>query len=211
MEAAAPGGIKSRFPVKPVTPPARIHPEAPQSGEVDSDELLMERFCSGDSGAFDALFRRHAKMVHAFLTRLSGTKAAADDLTQTAFLSVVRARARFRRGAAFKPWLYAIAANAARDLRRRRRDESTEDGEVAANLAAESPEPRDTGLENAVRSALTRLPEKYRETIVLHRYEGLSFTEIAEVLDVPVGTAKIRAHRGYEQLREMLRGVWEET
>jgi RNA polymerase sigma factor (sigma-70 family) len=169
----------------------------------------MERFCVGESGAFDELFRRHAKVVHAFVYRLSGSAAAADDLTQTTFLSVVRARSRFRKGAAFKPWLYAIAANAARDLRRRRRDESTEDGGVPQNLAAETAEPADPGMEKAVRAALLKLPSKFREVIVLHRYENLSFGEIAEALEIPIGTAKIRAHRGYEQLRESLRGVWE--
>ena len=133
--------------------PARIPSEEQPSDRGGSDELLMERFCAGDSGAFDELFRRHAGTVHAFLTRLSGNRAAADDLTQTTFFSLVRARARFRKGAAFRPWLYAIAANAARDLRRRRRDEATDDGAVPSNLQAEVAEPADPGLERAVRAA----------------------------------------------------------
>lgn len=108
-----------------------------------TDEALMEAFRGGDAQAFDALFRRHAPLVRGYLLRLvMGDHAQADDLVQATFLSVVRARGRFLRGARFKPWLYAIATNAARDARRRRKLEAvTDDGslpdqEVVAGLAA---------------------------------------------------------------------------
>ena len=88
----------------------------------EPDEMLMERFLGGDTSAFDALFLRYAVRVHAYLRRMVGTTTA-DDLTQTTFLSVVRSRDRFQRGARFRPWLYAIASNAARDFVRRARFE----------------------------------------------------------------------------------------
>jgi RNA polymerase sigma-70 factor (ECF subfamily) len=172
----------------------------------ESDEVLMERFCAGDAVAFDALFDRHARAVRAYLANLVGDAAAADDLTQVTFVSVVRARGRFLKGSRFTPWLYAIATNAARDSRRRRAKETL----VAEPPREDGVEPvtRDAGLEKAVRSALATLPEAQREAIVLHRFQELSFKEIAQALGLTESAVKVRAHRGYERLRELLQGVW---
>lgn len=171
----------------------------------------MERFCKGDAGAFDALFTRYSRPLHGYLARLTGDAASAEDLTQATFLSLVRSRGRFQRGSAVKPWLYAIATNAARDHGRRRRPEAlSHDGELPNDAAAELPPERDAGLERAVRAALAQLPENQREVIVLHRFEGLSMSEIAQTLGAGESAVKVRAHRGYERLRTMLRGIWEE-
>src|SRR5688500_15057899 len=117
---------------------------------LETDEELMERFVAGDTGAFDALFSRHAKPLQGYLTRFAGRSAAAD-LVQTAFLSLVRARGRYQKGARFRPWLYAIAANAARDsLRRGKAEELTEDGSVPQDVGVEPAPLRDAGLERAV-------------------------------------------------------------
>src|SRR5687767_6008995 len=97
---------------------------------AESDEVLMERFCLGEEAAFDALFGRYHQAIHAFLTRLVKSPTSAQDLTQATFLSVVRARGRFQKGARFKPWLYAIATNAARDQLRRKVEELTPEGEL---------------------------------------------------------------------------------
>lgn len=166
----------------------------------------MARFCEGDSAAFDALFQRYARPVHGYLARLSGSAATADDLVQHTFLSLVRARGRFQAGSRFKPWLYAIATNAARDYQRRgkRPEELTEEGELPATLAADTPGPRDAGLERAVQTALERLPEGQRLPIIMHRFEGMGFAEIAEVLGLTESAVKVRAHRGYARLRELL-------
>ena len=67
---------------------------------------------------------------------------------------------------------------------------------------------RDPGLEKAVRAALAQLPDAQREAILLHRFEGLSFAEIAEHVGLTESAVKVRAHRGYERLRELLKGVW---
>lgn len=173
----------------------------------------MERFIEGDAGAFDALFRRHAAPVRGFLFRLLGSPAAADDVTQVTFLSVVRARGRFERGARFKPWLYAIAANAARDLHRRRRPEELVAPEELPQASAEAsgPEPRDAGLEKLVRAALAQLPEGQREVIAMHRFQELSFAEIGDALGITETAAKVRAHRGYVRLRELLGHLKEGT
>ncbi len=166
----------------------------------------MLRFCDGDVKAFDVLFTRHAGAVRAYLHRMTGSAASADDLTQAAFLSVVKARGRYMRGAAFRPWLFAIATNAARDLHRRRKGEEL--APEPASTETVDPKVRDPGLERHVREALVKLPEPQREAILMHRFEGMSFGEIAETLGVSEGAVKVRAHRGYERLRELLRGVW---
>jgi RNA polymerase sigma factor (sigma-70 family) len=174
----------------------------------ESDEVLMARFCDGNQSAFDSLFSRHAAPLRRYLARFSGSIALADDLTQAAFLSVVRARGRFEQGQKFKPWLYAIATNVAKDTHRRRKHETlvaevepTEVGELFV---------RDRGLEKAMRTALSQLPEAQRSAIVMHRFEGLSFAEIAQAEGASESTVKVRAHRGYEKLRELLRDIWKE-
>ena len=168
----------------------------------------MERFSHGDSAALDALFRRHSGAVHGYLQRLTGSGTLAEDLVQQTFVSLVRGRGRFVRGAKFKPWLYAIATNAARDAHRRGKFERvSDDGTVGAKETVE-PIERDAGLARQVHAALAQLPGAQREAIVLHRFEGLSFGEIAEVTGLSESAVKVRAHRGYEKLRELLRGVW---
>jgi RNA polymerase sigma factor (sigma-70 family) len=170
----------------------------------------MERFIQGDQSAFDALFARHATPVRGYLRRLTQSVSAADDLTQVTFLSLVRARGRFIAGARFKPWLYAIATNAARDHARRARSSEalTDTGELP-NDGGEEMAVRDAGMEKAVHAALQKLPEAQRNAILQHRFQNLSFAEIAEAEGVSESAVKVRAHRGYEQLRELLKGVWE--
>lgn len=168
----------------------------------------MERFIDGDAPAFDLLFSRHVAMLRAYLNRMVGSSAVADDLTQATFISMVRGRGRFIRGSKVKPWLYAIATNAARDWKRRSRFENvSDDGSLPDEPAEETPI-RDVGLEKAVKAALALLPGPQREAIVMNRYEGLTFAEIAAHAGVTESAVKVRAHRGYERLRELLKGLW---
>lgn len=168
----------------------------------------MDRFIDGDARAFDLLFARHGRTLRAYLHRLVGSAAVADDLTQATFISVVRGRGRFQRGARVKPWLYAIANNASRDWRRRTKFEAVTDEGELPETEAEPALHRDPGLEKAVKAALAQLPEAQREAIVLNRFEGLSFAEIALHAGVTESAVKVRAHRGYERLRELLKGIW---
>jgi RNA polymerase sigma factor (sigma-70 family) len=171
----------------------------------------MERFCQGDRAAFDTLYGRYVGPLLGFLTRLAGNPSAAEDLVQSSFLSVVRSRGRFTPGARFRPWLYAIATNAARDLARRQRSqELTPEGELpAAGLATEMAL-RDVGLERRVQQALAILPEGQRLPILMHRFEGMSFSEVAEAMGLTETAVKVRAHRGYTRLRELLADLKEE-
>ena len=170
----------------------------------------MVRFVDGDRGAFEALFERYREPVYAYLSRIVD-KRTSEDLLQTTFLSVIRARGRFDRGARFKPWLYAIATNAARDfLRRHRAEQLTAEGELSAHEEATGAPEVDPGLQKAVERALRQLPEGQRLAIVMHRFQNLTFAEIAEALDLTESAVKVRAHRGYQRLRESLKELWEE-
>jgi RNA polymerase sigma-70 factor (ECF subfamily) len=169
----------------------------------ESDEVLMRRYRDGDEAAFDALFQRHAPRVHGFLLRHVGQRALADDLLQGTWLHVHRARATFRDGERFTPWLYTIANNL-------RRDEGRRGARERADLSRDGrlPEPRgdqpDHELQERVQAALQAIPESYREVIVLHRWHDLGFVEIARMLGTTEGAVKLRAHRGYLALREQL-------
>lgn len=169
-----------------------------------TDEELMERFCQGDAQAFDALFVRKAPELQAFLTRLVRDPALAEDLLQLTFLSVSRSRDRFERGARVSPWLYAIAANAARDALRRRKRTREEAASVLEALPADAAPERDPALARRLDQALATLPLPQREAVVLHHVMGWSFEEMAAALGTTSTAMRIRAHRGYEKLRVLL-------
>ncbi len=137
----------------------------------------------------------------------------AEDLVQQTFLSVIRSRGRYERGQPVGPWLLTIAANAARDLLRRRHrsveDLAKTDGpQVEIGVA---PEVSDPGARRQIEAAFAALPEQQREAVILHKLQGWSFEQIADSLQISVTAARIRAHRGYAKLRESLSGLEEGT
>ena len=174
--------------------------------DAPSDDTLMQRFCRGEEAAFDMLHQRYAAPVLAYLTRMLRDPALAEDLLQTTFLSFVRSRGRYEAGTNVRAWLYAIATNAARDAVRRHRvrPERLTDTGVPPDRVADDAIPRDPAAARAVQTALAKLPADQREAVVLHKLQELSFEEIAVALGISVGAAKVRAHRGYQRLRELL-------
>jgi RNA polymerase sigma factor (sigma-70 family) len=172
-----------------------------------SDEELMERYQQGDSRAMEAIFERHASGVHAFLSRMVNDRALADDLLQTTFLSVVRSADRFQSGLRLVPWLLTIAGNAARDTLRRKKlqvEVLHDDDETQAPEPSVEPAMSDPGQRRNIEAAFAQLPVQQRECVVLHKLEGMSFEQIAQMLEITETAARIRAHRGYEKLRELL-------
>jgi RNA polymerase sigma-70 factor (ECF subfamily) len=170
----------------------------------------MLQLCQGDAHGFEQLFQRYGVAIHAYLSRWVGP-VHADDLTQTTFMSVLRGRGRFDANAKFRPWLYAIATNAARDLLRRRRAEQlTATGELPRREAEAVTSIDCDERAEAVRRALAKLPEKMRLPILMHRFHNLSFAEIAVALDISESAVKVRAHRGYKRLRVLLQTLRED-
>ncbi|MFY0568150.1 RNA polymerase sigma factor [Archangium lansingense] len=172
-----------------------------------TDEELMERFCDGDQEAFEALFARHAGRVQGYLARMVRDGPLAEDLLQTTFLSVIRARGRYELGTRFAPWLLTIAANAARDALRRRQHVEAMSQERDASPSSVAPGVGDPGMRRRIEDALQQLPPDQREAVILSKVEGWSFEEIASMRGISVGAARVRAHRGYEKLRQLLDGL----
>ncbi len=168
-----------------------------------TDEVLMQRFCGGDTTAFDALFVRLSPQVKGFLTHMVRDRALAEDLLQTTFLSVVRSRDRYQSGAQVAPWVFAIAANAARDALRHQNLRVEVASETHADVGIETPM-GDPGLRTEIEKAFAALPEAQREAVLLHKVHGLTFDQIAEAAGTSSTAVRIRAHRGYERLRVLL-------
>jgi RNA polymerase sigma-70 factor (ECF subfamily) len=183
-----------------------------------SDEELLVAHLSGEPLVFDALLARYANGVFAFLVKFVGNNAVADDLTQETFLQVHTAAATFDRERSFKPWLYTIAANKARDyLRTRvRRTEVSldqpasgdEDAPSGADqlAAADNARPQEIEREETrrhVRRMIEQMPEHLRMILILGYYQQLPYADIAEILDIPVGTVKSRLHAAVQHFAKM--------
>jgi RNA polymerase sigma-70 factor (ECF subfamily) len=181
-----------------------------------TNEALMASYVQGDARSFNQLFARLAPAVHKFFVSSFRCPAVADDLLQTTFLKFHRARADYNPAFEVKPWLFTIAARVRLDeLRRRYAAPPASSEEELANVVDEHDGVARTAEQQsvlrdrqlAVQRALERLPEAQRVVIHLHRYERMTFAQIAEVLGTTAGAVKLRAFRGYEQLRAELKGV----
>lgn len=176
-----------------------------------SDEELVAAFQGGDASAFDTLVGRWERKIQGAIYRVLGAEEDARDLCQEVFLKAYRALGTFKQEARFSSWLYQIALNACRDRLRRRRGRtqvSLDDLEGAHEPLHAGPSALDLveaqDLARAVQAAMDTLPHEQREVIALKEYQGLTFVEIAETLDVPVSTVKTRLYRGLGQLRQQL-------
>ncbi|MEL6546503.1 MAG: RNA polymerase sigma factor [Myxococcota bacterium] len=175
---------------------------------AQTDEQLMSAYCAGDQAAFRELFGRYGERLALAALRIVGDEAAARDVVQQTFLQLHRARNDYDPSRSFRPWLYTIAMNLARDERRRqgRRREDALDMEPEADLGAQHPEQVVATQERrrVMASALATLSEDQRQVVVLHWYEGLSFPEIAQTTGAGLSAVKVRAHRAYKKLRAVL-------
>jgi len=170
----------------------------------------MAQYVAGDRAAFRRLFEVLAPKIRAFFLRSFSDAAVADDLTQATFLKLHRARASYRVDLPLKPWVFTIAAGVRRDeLRRRyrlpRQVDEAELERAESEAAPGAPSPALADELEQVRQAVARLPESQRVVVHLHRYEDLTFEQIAEVLATTPGAVRVRASRAYEKLREELR------
>lgn len=167
---------------------------------------LMVAYQSGDAMAFDLLYDAMAGPVFGYLRSLTRDATRAEDLLQETFLSVHRARHTYDPSRSARAWIYAIAHNvflmAVRASGRRKRHEDL--AEDALPDVPVPPEVESLAERELLAAALSRLPSDRREALHLHHVVGLSFQEIGAVLGVSAGAAKLRAHRGMVELRELL-------
>ncbi len=180
-----------------------------RSANVLSDEQLARNVQRGRTADLAALVERHHSSLLGFLYRLTGgDRPLAEDLTQEAFLRALRSIRQYRLAQRFKPWLYAIAVNAARDHFKRadtRYAATVSDDDLLGLVAPIEWDDAPVDAGQQVAAALAALPAHQREAIILRYYQDLSLAEIAEVLAIPIGTVKSRLSLGLRQLRLWLK------
>jgi len=173
---------------------------------ADADLELVERARKGDLDAFGNLVARHQAGLVRYLTHMVSNVSDAEDVAQEALLRAHRALKDFRGQSAFKTWLYQIATNAARthlDKRRTRREDQTHDVAEMEIGSGEQVERRIVAHDQ-LRRALAELPDEWREAVLLRDIEGLDYREIAEALDIPIGTVESRIFRGRQRLKQIV-------
>lgn len=163
------------------------------------DAGLVQAFRDGDPGAFRVLYGRYARGVYRFCARLLGDAALAEDAFQDVWLRVYEHRREFR-GGNFRVWLFRIAHRVCINYRRRRFPEPLEEDPVHGEGEYEE----DPYLREQVQRALLRLPESLRTVLLLREYEECSYAEIAAILGIEEGTARVRVYRARQLLRKWL-------
>jgi RNA polymerase sigma-70 factor, ECF subfamily len=170
-----------------------------------SDGELIQRVGAGDQNAFETLYERFARAVFGLALRRLGDREHAEDAVQDTFTSLWRSAGSYRpeRGAG-APWLYAVARNAIVDRARARREITGEPPEVASTEAGPD-ERAEVGWQAfVVHRAFAELPGSERSVLELAYWSGLSQSEIAEFLNIPLGTVKTRTRNGLSRLADML-------
>lgn len=188
----------------------------------DSDKQLVERVQKGDKRAFDLLVLKYQYKVHAIVSRFIRDFDEVGDVVQEAFIKAYRAIGNFRGDSQFYTWLYRIAVNTAKNylVARNRRppssDVDVEDAEFYSGSEmlkdVDSPESllyRDE-LQKVVTDAIEGLPEDLRTALSLREFDGLSYEEIATVMDCPVGTVRSRIFRAREAIDNRIKSLMDD-
>lgn len=187
---------------------ATIHVMArPMTDGAMTDGELIARVGDGDSGAFETLYRRYSRPVFALALRRLGDRGRAEDAVQETFASIWRSAGSYRqeRGPG-APWLYAVARNAIVDRRRTLGPPPAESVEEASGEAGPDERAESSWTAWRVHRALAELPEHERQLIELAYWGGLSQSEIAEFLGIPLGTVKTRTRSALSRLADLLEG-----
>lgn len=186
-----------------------------------TDEQLLELYLNGTLPAFEALVERYQRELYHFLVRFLGDRAAAEDVFQETFLQVHQSGEQFDLSRRFRPWLFTIAANKARDLMRSQARRPTnplqadispgdgESGQFIDLMAADVPSPDESlsreELQGSVRGVVMGLPEHLREILLLSYFHQFPYKQIADILEIPLGTVKSRLHAAVGQFAERWR------
>jgi RNA polymerase sigma-70 factor (ECF subfamily) len=187
-------------------------------GEREADQLLVERVQAGDKQAYGLLVAKYQRKLLRLVSRLVKDSAEAEDVAQEAFIKAYRALPNFRGESAFYTWLYRIGVNTAKNwliAHGRRVPTSTDVDSEEAESYGEADLLRDVDtperllmskqIGETVNLAMAALPEELRTAITLREIDGLSYEEIAEVMDCPIGTVRSRIFRAREAIAQKLR------
>ena len=188
-------------------------------GDREIDQQLVERVQRGDKQAFDLLVIKYQRKLARLISQFIRDSAAVEDVTQEAFIKAYKALPTFRGESAFYTWLYRIGINTAKNylISQKRRAPTTVDGfdnEDAENFddggklrEINTPESElmSKQIAQTVNHTLDALPEELRTAIILREIEGLSYEEIADAMDCPIGTVRSRIFRARDAISEELR------
>ncbi len=203
---------------------AALRPGEPTAGlreqlDPKSDAAIMLRVAEGDEAGFNYLATKyHRPMIH-FLYRMVGNQAVAEELAQEVFLRVYRARSSYRAEARFTTWLYRIATNLAvnhaRDTRHERSaqtvylDQPDEESGTTPDVADDEPTAEQQLLRDermtAIRRHVMALPERQRTAVLMHKYQGMDYRQIGDVLKLSESATKSLLFRAYQTLRDKLK------
>jgi len=178
---------------------------------VNDESHLIDESLRGNSTAFGSLVERHQERLYNAISQFLGDRVEAEDVVQEAFVQAYLKLESFQRNSAFYTWLYRIACNGAITRRRRKRVETS----VEQNREQTGSEPQAGGdapgdrllreeLRSRVHDALRQLSHEHRAILQLREMEGLDYEQIAEILDINIGTVRSRLHRARVHLRERL-------
>jgi RNA polymerase sigma-70 factor, ECF subfamily len=183
----------------------------------DTDQELVRRVQNGDRRAFDLLFSRYQHKIAGLVSRYVRTNEEIEDIVQESFIKAYRALPRFRGESAFYTWLYRIAINTSKNylVAKSRRppdvDIDAEESEFADGSESlhESENPENSltrdQLASVIDQAIRDLPDDLRSAVTLREFDGLSYEQIAEIMDCPVGTVRSRIFRAREAIDERIR------
>jgi len=181
----------------------------PHALDNETLQATLAKAAEGDQTAWRLIVDTYSPRVYRLIRAQCGLADLAEEITQSTFCTVVAAIGRYRELGRFEPWLFRIAINRLRDeMRRRKRHANPVAEDTLAGLAtseepADGPDPEEL---QALREALAALTDADRRVIQLRHQAGLSFPQIAEVLDEPLGTVLARQHRALKKLRQLLGG-----
>jgi RNA polymerase sigma factor (sigma-70 family) len=173
--------------------------------ELMADDLLVKRCIDGDRHSFRLLYRRHQQRVRQILYQLCDLPTL-DDLVQEVFLRAWKGLPKFRQSSQFSTWLYRIAWNVASDRRQTLAQDRSRLQTIAQSISSqhEDPDIMQLHYQDLVRKGLISLSEDHRSVLVLHDLEELPQKEVAEILEIPVGTVKSRLFHARSGMRKFL-------
>lgn len=200
-----------------------VEPRRATTEEEDADRILISQCQAGNREAFDRLISKYQRRVYTFAYRLTGNAEDAADVAADTFVRLYTSLSSFRGSSSFVTWLYRVVTNIFLDSRKRKRIRQTqslddvvelEESSVQRQYDDDSPTPHEVveGRERtaALQKAVASLPEYQRIMIVMFHVDGLAYEEIAESLQLPIGTVKSRLNRARLALRHKLEPVREQ-
>ena len=205
------GHIKQPMAYQTLAQPA----EAPLQAKID--DVLITLVHQGEQGAYRILVERYQERIRNLIYSIFREQQVVDDLSQEVFIKAYEALPQFRFQSSFYTWLYRIAVNKSRDELRKRKVRrwfslqtmlESGDKELGSKIVVEQ---HDNELQELLAAGLKTLPEKYRIAIILKDVDGLSYEEIAEIMECEIGTVKSRLSRARAMLRKVLEPLLKEN